>query len=261
MEFLERNYGFFDPHDADRTYHKPEGQYMAGVSIGIIQLTCRVLFFPGNVSNATTYSFPVRYLPVEGTDQGNIHAGDKSLVPLLVKAAKQLELDGCRAIFANCGYYGHFQKDVSEAVDVPVYLSACVQIPWIFAGLKKNQKIAVLCGDAPNLSWDLFEACGCTREQYERCVIVGMEDCPEFRNILDDTGSMNCAAVGREVVEKTRKALEADPEIGAILLECTDLPPYAAQLQNAFNLPVFDAITLINYIHNAVCQKPYYGYM
>ena len=261
MTDIARNYGYFDPFDADRVYHNTEGQYMMGASIGIMQLTCRVIFFPGNVSNATTFKFPVKYLPIEGTDQGNIHAGDKSLVPLLVDAAKKLEVDGCRAVFANCGYYGHFQKEVAEQVDIPVYLSACVQVPWILTGLKSNQKIAVLCGDAPNLTWDLFEACGCTREQYERCVVGGLENGEAFKNILEDTGAMNFAAIGRELDAKVGEMLKENPEIGAILLECTDIPPYSYFLQAKYHLPVFDAITLINYIHSTVCHKPYYGFL
>ncbi|MEL7632233.1 MULTISPECIES: hypothetical protein [Sporomusa] len=38
-------------------------------------------------------------------------------------------------------------------------------------------------------------------------------------------------------------------------------PPYAAAIQAAVNLPVFDFITLINFVHQAVAQKPYYGFM
>ena len=261
MVKIERNYGYFGPGDGDKTYHNTEGQYMAGEVIGIMVLTSRVLFFPGNVSNAYTYDFPVRYLHVEGANQDNIHAGDKSLVPSLIKTAKQLEIDGCRAIFGNCGYCGHFQKEVAEAVDIPVYMSAVIQVPWIFAGLKKDQKIGVLCGDAPNLTWNLFEACGATKEQYERCVIVGCEDGEAFRNVLEDTGSMNYAAIRKEMMDRVEKMLRENPDIGALLLECTEMPPYAADMQRKFNLPVFDFITMINYVQSTVCRMPYHGFM
>ena len=50
------------------------------------------------------------------------------------------------------------------------------------------------------------------------------------------------------------------PEIGAFLLECSDLPPYAADIQAATGLPVFDFITLIDWVHQSVAQRPYYGW-
>ena len=53
----------------------------------------------------------------------------------------------------------------------------------------------------------------------------------------------------------------AHPEIGAILLECSDLPPYAYDIPKATGLPVYDFITLINWVHSAVAQEPYYGYL
>ena len=49
------------------------------------------------------------------------------------------------------------------------------------------------------------------------------------------------------------------PEIGAILLECSDLPPYAWAVQKASGLPVFDFISLINWVKASVVQKPYFG--
>ena len=261
MVKIEKNYGYMGPGDGNQRYYMTEGQYMSGQTIGIMVLACRLPFFPGNVACADTYDFPVRYLHVKGADQDNIHAGDKTLLPALIETAKQLEIDGCRAICANCGYYGHFQKDVAEAIDVPVYLSACVQVPWILTGLKKDQKLGVVCADAPNLTFDLFESCGCTREQYERCVVYGTENGEEFHKLLTDVGNINRNKLGEEVLEAVEKMVTEHPEVGAILLECTDMPPFAADVQRRFNLPVFDSITMINFVHSAVARKPFYGFM
>ena len=91
--------------------------------------------------------------------------------------------------------------------------------------------------------------------------------------IIQDVGSMESFAPIRwgeetldnkwltEDLEKTAHDLvEQHPEIGAILLECSDLPPYAYAIQAATGLPVFDFITLIKWAHSAVVQTPYYGY-
>jgi hypothetical protein len=39
------------------------------------------------------------------------------------------------------------------------------------------------------------------------------------------------------------------------------MPPFSWAVQNATGLPVFDFITLINWIHSAVVQQPYHGFM
>ena len=74
---------------------------------------------------------------------------------------------------------------------------------------------------------------------------------PEFDNTV----------ARREVVEAAVSLIEENDNIGAILLECSDMPPYAADVQAATQLPVFDFITLIKWLHSAVAQKPYCGWM
>lgn len=261
MVKIEKNYGYMGPGDGNQRYYMTEGQYMSGQTIGIMQLDAWLPFLPGNVSNADTFDFPVRYLHVPGANQARMHAGDDGLLPALIETAKQLEIDGCRAICGNCGYFGHFQSQVAAAIDVPVYLSAVVQVPWILTGLKKDQKIGLLCADAPNLTYHLFESCGVTREQYERCVVYGAITEPEFSTFVKRVGTFDNRLVRQEVVGLCKKMVKENPEIGAILLECTDMPPYAADVQRELNLPVFDPITMINFVHSAVARKPFYGFM
>ena len=66
--------------------------------------------------------------------------------------------------------------------------------------------------------------------------------------------------VGDSVVEAAEKLVTEHDDVGAILLECSDIPPYAYRVQQATGLPVFDFITLINWAHDAVTQTPYYGH-
>ena len=51
----------------DMIYYGRKGQYTGGEAIGILTLeSSPVAFIPGDVNNATTYPFPVRYQPVKG---------------------------------------------------------------------------------------------------------------------------------------------------------------------------------------------------
>lgn len=118
------NYGYLGPATPNRRYDTTEGQIVNGYPIGILQLNAHLPFFPGNVSNAYTYDFPVRFLEVAGTDIANILAGDPALADNIITAAKQLQREGCRAICANCGYFGHYQRPVADALEIPVFLSS-----------------------------------------------------------------------------------------------------------------------------------------
>ena len=180
---VKRTIGYVGPDPRKKVYHRPYGRLVGGTAIGIMRIgsSC-VIYLPGNVSNASTYDFPVRYVFTEGTTQDNIHRGDPSVLPNLIATARQLESEGCRAIFASCGYFGHFQREVSEAVDVPVFLSSVMQLPFAFAGLSPKKKIGILCGDGANLNDHLFQACGVSKELQDRCVITGMEGLPEFKD-------------------------------------------------------------------------------
>ena len=107
------------------------------------------------------------------------------------------------------------------------------QVPWIRVALKPDQKIGVICGDAPHLTYRLFESCGVSEEDFSRCVIAGMQDQPEFTKFDKNVGNFDSAKVCEETVSVALNLQRSNPDIGAILLECTDLPPYAAAVQAA----------------------------
>lgn len=262
MSELIRNYGIVGPGKFKGSMRVTKGSLFQGITVGILQISgTHVVFLPGNVSNATTYKYPVRFLPIPGVEHHQIISGDPSVVESIIAGAKQLELEGCRVIVGNCGYFGHFQQEVNEQVDSMVFLSSVIQIPWILTGLKTDQKLLIMCASSKNLDEQLMESCRVPKEDRDRCIIGGMEDYQEFQNILYDKGIINYDRLGEEMLDCISKLLKEHPDIGAILLECTEFPPYAAQIQEMCNLPVFDFITMINFLHNAAAQEPYYGRM
>jgi Asp/Glu/hydantoin racemase len=44
----------------------------------------------------------------------------------------------------------------------------------------------------------------------------------------------------------------AHPEVGAIVLECTNMPPYAAALRAALGMPVYDIYSMITWFHTGL---------
>jgi len=132
-------------------------------------------------------------------------------------------------------------------------------LPTITTGLGKGQKVGVLCADGPSLAPEVIENCGADPS---RCVVKGLEDQPQMSAIVkSDRGSFDNEALGREIVEGALNLVQSHPEIGAVLLECSDMPPYASEVQRSINLPVYDFITLIKWVHRSVAQKPYNGFI
>ena len=226
---VKKYYGYIGPNeDPGRCLQKP-GRNIGGVAIGIIRMGCsNIVFFPGNISNASSFQYPVHYVFAEGADQAGVHLGDRQLLASVISCAKDLEAAGCRAVFASCGYFGNYQKEASDAVDIPVYLSSLIQIPFILRGLKRSQSVGILCSDAPNLSESMFRSCGISEADQERCLICGAENLPEFQNVLSDAGSMDSRKAQQELTELACSFTALHPEIGALLLECTEMPPSCA---------------------------------
>lgn len=236
--------------------HVVPATYTAGHPIGIIAVDLVYPKLPGNVANATTYDFPVLYKKVN-FDIELLFVGAKEIEAEIVAAAKELEAEGVRAIIGACGYFAHFQSHVAEAVNVPVFLSSLCQIPLIKLGLKPSRKIAVFAASGENLNHTLLQKVGV---DINDCVIQNVGNLESFAPIRWGQIQLDNDRLTNDLVEVAQKLINERPDIGAILLECSDLPPYASDIQRATGLPVFDFITLINWVEQAVVQKRYFGY-
>jgi len=251
-------YGFMPgPEQVNTQISIPKGQAIAGNAIGILVLDLWYPYLPGNVANASTYNFPVQYKILRGSTIPQILSADPALLDLIVEGGRELEKQGARAIIGACGYFGNYQKEAAAILNVPVFLSSVLQIPIIRRALKPNQKVGVICAAADSLTPKLLSQCGI--DDLSNIVIAGAQDLPEFQNILQCTGSFNSYEIEQQLVELVKQLVSKNPDIGAILLECSDMPPYAWAVQNAVRLPVFDFITLINWVYNAVVRRPFAG--
>jgi hypothetical protein len=244
--------------------HTVRPQYAAGQVIGIIAVDLIYPKLPGNVANASTYDFPVAFRAVKFEIE-QLFAGDPSIKEMIVQAARELEAEGVRAIVGACGYFAHFQQDVAAAVDIPVFMSSLLQLPMIKAGLKPNQNVLVLAADGESIKAPLLEKVGAA---HVPIVVQNVGSMPSFAPIrwgkleIDNKAlTEDLANLAADIVAKHNAEGSGLPEIGAVLLECSDLPPYAWAIQNATGLPVFDFQTLIKWVKGAVVQVPYYGLM
>ena len=254
-------YGYTSSEELRGMVHSNKGQLMSGYTIGILVQDVHYPLIPGNVVNACSYNYPVRMEIVPGANQDRVHSADSSLLPRIIKTCELLVSQGVRAIVGGCGYFGNFQKEVADAIDVPVYLSSIIQIPWIRAGLGNDDEIGIICADKKSFTDDILSQCLVGESDKKRCHIVGAQDMPEFSSLLNRRGSFDNSIIEKELVELATNLIDTHPKIKALLLECSDMPPYSAVIQRAVRLPVYDFMTLIDFVHSAVAKHPYYGFI
>jgi len=231
-----------------------------GTTIGVLIMQSRVPCIPGSVSNASSYDFPVIYRVVPNLDvQRLVFDADQSLAAPVIAAARELEQAGVSAITTDCGYMAWFQGQVAAAVRVPVALSSLLQVPLIRSLLPPARKVGVVVADSRSLRPQMLAAIGIDPAQI---AIAGMEGQPAFWSaIMEENGTLDSDAIEREVLDVAGALVRANPDIGALLLECSEFPPYSAAVQATLRLPVFDFQTLIRYVYSAVAQRPYQGTM
>jgi Asp/Glu/hydantoin racemase len=224
------------------------GKAVYGAPLGILMLDARFPRIAGDMGNATTWLFPVLYRVVRGASPERVVLqGARGLLPEFVVAARELVDLGAEAITTNCGFLSLFQQELAGAVGVPVATSALMQVPWVQATLPPGKRVGVITVSAATLTPAHLEAAGVPLDT----PIAGTEGGREFFRvlILAHKQDMDIALACRDIIDAGKSLVARHPEVGAIVLECTNMPPYAAALQAELGLPVYDIYSMISWFH------------
>jgi len=225
-----------------------------GEAIGILLLDTTIPFIQGDVGNATSYEYPVRYKTISGLTGERIYNHDYSFIDKMIAGAKELEREGVKAITGDCGFMAIFNKEVKESVNIPVFLSSLLQIPFIRSTLSDSAKIGIITANSQSLTSEVFEKIGIVDEK--NLVIHGLEKEKNFKEAVnDEIGTLDSDGIRQEVLAAAKKIISEHPETKAFLLECSILPPYSEAVQRETGLPVYDFITMIDYVYSTLVKK------
>lgn len=240
-------------------YVARRGQVSYGHVVGILMMDTRVPFIPGDVGNAWSYRFPVLYRTVTGVTSAKVLDGDEGCGEALVAGAQWLEREGVAVITGDCGFMARYQAEVQAAVGIPVCLSSLTQLTFMDRMVPPGRKIGVVTANSELLSEEVIRAAGVVVPR-DRLVIGGMQRSQAFHKaFLAEEGILDASQVERDVVVITNKMMSEERDISAILLECSDLPPYSDAVSRAARVPVFDYITMIQYLYESVVKTRYDG--
>jgi hypothetical protein len=255
----QRGYG-----DKDVTGYK--GRYIYGATVGILQLPANIPMLPGDLGNPTTFDFPVLYELIEEIDPFWVLAEEPHPVVMekVIAACKRLTMQGVTTIIGNCGFFANYQPEVAESLDpgVQFFPSSLNQVPMLLISIGSNKKVGILTASKKLLMPSpALKNVGVTDEDMKRIVVYGNEDGEQMKLVTGETGRFNPKALEKELVDLATKMIKEHPDVGAVVLECTEFPPYAHAIQNAIRRNVWDAVTMTNFMHAGAMRTPFTGWM
>lgn len=221
------------------------GKTVYGASVGILMLETRFPRIPGDIGHANTWPFPVLYKVVRGATPDKVvrHRAD-GLLNNFIDAANQLVADGADGITTNCGFLALFQDELSKAIDVPVASSSLQQVPLVQMLLADGKQVGILTISKPSLSDAHLAKAGVPLNT----TIMGTENGQEFsRVILGDELQLDINKARADLLDAGQQLMHANPDIGAIVLECTNMVPFAADLRTALGVPIFSIYSFVNW--------------
>ena len=228
------------------------GSNQYGFTIGILILDTRFPRIVGDMGNARTFPFPVRYHRVTGAAPDLVvRRGAAGLLPSFVDGARALEREGVGAITTNCGFLVKYQKELAASVTVPVFTSSLLMVPFVQRMLPPGRRVGIMTVNAPALGAEHMAGAGIGDDV--PIAVAGLEAEKEFtRVMLDNELELDVDVAREEHVRVARRLVADHPDVGAIVLECTNMPPYAADIQWATGLPVFDIVSLVTLVHGGL---------
>jgi len=211
--------------------------------LGVLMLQTRFPRIPGDIGNPASFDFPVRYAVVQGASAARVvRERATGLLQPFIEAAQGLVAQGCGAISTSCGFLALFQRELQAALPVPVAASSLLQVAPVQAGLAPGRCVGIITIAAESLTADHLRGVGAD----PATPVAGVRPDGEFvRAIMGDTLDMDTEKLRAEVLEAGGRLMRAHPEVAALVLECTNMPPYAADLARVSGLPVYDILSLL----------------
>ncbi|MGJ8573258.1 MAG: aspartate/glutamate racemase family protein [Hoeflea sp.] len=231
------------------------GKSIYGASVGILMLDARFPRIPGDMGNATTWPFPVLYRVVrDATPDLVVRRGAIGTLATFINAAQDLVRDGADGITTNCGFLSLFQEELADAVGVPVATSSLMQVAMVNRLLPNKKRAGILTISASTLTARHLERAGVP----EGTPVGSTEGGREFtRVILGNEMELDVDLARQDNVEAAIALRDANPDIGAIVLECTNMVPYAADIRAATGLPVFSIYNFVSWFHDGLTPSKF----
>jgi Asp/Glu/hydantoin racemase len=231
------------------------GKSIYGASVGILMLDAQFPRIPGDMGNALTWPFPVHYKVVRDASPDRVvRRGAEGLLDRFIDAARALVADGVDGITTNCGFLSLYQDALAAAVPVPVATSSLMQVGMVNGLLAPGKRAGILTISASTLTEDHLAKAGVPAGTPVHSTEGGVEF---TRAILGNARTLDVTLARQDNVEAALQMQARHPELGAIVLECTNMVPYAADIRAATGLPVFTIESFVSWFQSGLSPRRY----
>jgi hypothetical protein len=226
-----------------------------GVTIGILMVKSYFRRYPGDIGHAGTWPFPVQYRIVqEAVPAGMTDLHNVSLLAPFKAAAQELIEAGVDGITTTCGFLSIYQRELADFCAVPVATSSLLQVPMVERMLPTGKRVGILTYNGEVLNGPYLDAVAIARDT----PVVGMRQDSQFvRSIREGDDSVPYAVLRAEVLDTAARLVQAHPDVGAIVSECTNLAPFTADISERCGMPVFDTVSMVNWFHAGLRPRRY----
>ncbi len=231
------------------------GKNISGAHLGCLMLETHFARIPGDMGNAGTWPFPMLYKVVPGaTVRRVVEDRADGLLDAFKAAADELIAMGADAITTTCGFLALVQKPLARHCRVPVATSSLMQVPMAEALLPPGRRAGVITYSADSLTPEHLAAIGVATDT----PIVGVDPEGAFhRVIMESANSLDVDEMLDDVLAAGEALVAAHPEVGAVVLECANMPPYSRALAGRLGLPVFDIYSFITWFHASLSPRDF----
>lgn len=229
------------------------GKAIYGAAVGILMLEARFPRIVGDMGNALSWPFPVHYKIVRGASPDRVvRRNAEGLLDDFIAAARELVADGVDGITTNCGFLSLFQAELADAVGVPVATSSLMQVAMVNRILPKDRRAGILTISSSTLTPLHLEKAGVPAGT----PVGSTEGGRAFtRAILGNEMALDVEAARADNVEAAMALQANNPDLGAIVLECTNMVPYAADIRAATGLPVFSIASFVTWFQSGLAPR------
>lgn len=249
----------YTQHPIEGRYRRIRGSGASGHAVGLMHIEAPFPVVPGNPVNASTFDFPVLYQRVSSLTGHEVIKGDPSGESKLVQAAVALQEAGVGAIVGACGSFANFQQALREAVSVPVFSSILVQVPLILDTLPTSASLGIIFADERAFTERVVRQCRIS--DASRIRKMDCRDNRDFAEIMAGANEFDEQRFLRFFNDRVEAFLTSHREMGAVMIQCNELIPYAWVIQRLRDIPVYEVASLIRWLHSTLCQRPPAGFV
>ncbi len=229
------------------------GKTVFGASVGVMMLDTQFPRIYGDIANANSWPFPVQYRIVKGASPDIVvRRKAEGLLEGFINAGKDLVAHGADGLTTNCGFLALIQDRVKDAIDVPVATSSLMQVPMVNSMLGSDKRAGIITISKEHLTDEHLRLARVPLDT----PIVGTEGGREFTHkILDDLPEIDFALCQEDLKDAANDMVSNHKDVGAIVLECTNMAPYANDIRKITHLPVFSIYTHICWLQSGLVPR------